>query len=125
MDTHVLLWWLNGDRRLPAAYERVIGDGANDCLVSAVAIWEMAIKVSIGKLRLAADVGPLGTLASRAGLSELPMTAEHAAAVQSLPMHHADPFDRLLIAQAQTEGLAVATIDASFAAYQVTLVPSS
>ena len=120
LDTHVLLWWLDDDHRLPDSWRAVISDPRNDVLVSAVTVAEIAIKSSVGKLEAPADL--LNALRI-SNLDTLPLQADHAAALRDLPWHHRDPFDRLLIAQATVEDLAVASVDRSFAAYAVRLLP--
>jgi PIN domain nuclease of toxin-antitoxin system len=120
LDTHVFLWWLADDRRLGGKMRAAIQDPASRVLVSAVSVWEIAIKVSIGKLAWPATHSTsLGTCIQDSGLTELPVSARHAAAVRGLPFYHADPFDRLLVAQATEEALTIATVDTVFAAYGV------
>jgi PIN domain nuclease of toxin-antitoxin system len=118
----VLLWWLSGDPRLTGAWEeRLLVARA---LVSAASIWETAIKHRLGKL----PISPIDliTAANQAGFEALPVTAAHAAATAALPSHHQDPFDRLLIAQAQLEGVCLLTNDRALKAYgrSVVLLPS-
>ena len=92
----------------------------NAVLVSAVVIWEIAIKASVGRLELPpADLRRLPRLIETAGFTELPVLARHAAGVQGLPWHHRDPFDRLLVAQARDEGLTLVTVDPVIRAYDV------
>ena len=120
LDTHMFLWFLSDEKRIPAETRVAIGSGANHVLVSAASVWEIAIKASIGRLKIAqADVMKLPHLINASGFSELPVLARHAAAVCALPMHHQDPFDRLLIAQARAEGLAIVTIDPAIRRYDV------
>lgn len=116
LDTHVLLWWLGDDRRLGAGHRELIADAGNTVLVSAMAVAEIAIKVSLGKLDAPDDLLP--TL-DEGGFEHLPFGASHADALRTLPWHHHDPFDRMLIAQAITEQLTVLTVDPHFAAYDV------
>src|SRR5262245_45912924 len=106
LDSHVFLWWLQGGRRLSPHARRVIAAPASDVFISAASVWEIAIKVAIGKLqwRNARGMDIDATIAA-SGFAELVITAHHAAAVRHLPHHHGDPFDRLLIAQALAEGL--------------------
>lgn len=117
-DTPVLLWWLADDPSLPGAHRRIIADVRNTVLVSAVSIAEMAIKASSGKLTVPDEV--IRDIHS-SGFDELPLTAAHAAELRYLPMHHRDPFDRMLIAQARVERIPVLTADASFSRYDVEL----
>jgi PIN domain nuclease of toxin-antitoxin system len=123
LDTHVLLWWLTDDRRLRAKLRTPIASPRNDVLVSAATVWEIAIKIAIGKLTLVGvDVTRLDELIVGQGFRELPVTAAHAGAVATLPHHHTDPFDRLLIAQARAERATIASVDRAFAAYDVPLL---
>lgn len=108
LDTHILLWWLGDDDRLGTTARAAIGDGRNDVLVSSVSVMEIAIKRSLGKLDAPDDI--FGALAEE-GLDELPLLSRHAVAIEHLPWHHRDPFDRMLVAQALTEGLVLVTHD--------------
>ena len=119
LDTHVVLWWLSDDQRLGEEARRLIANPGHYVAVSAVSVWEMAIKSSIGKLTVPDDVGE-AILAS--GFAPLAVTIEHAARVGELPWHHRDPFDRMLVAQAQVEGLELLTADAGLGDYRVELV---
>jgi len=114
LDTHVFLWWVLDDRRLPASAARAISE-ADAVYVSSASIWEVAIKYGIGKLD--ADPQQLAEAIKPSGFDELPVRARHAAAVVSLPAHHNDPFDRLLVAQALAEPLTLVTVDTAVAAY--------
>ena len=117
LDARAYLWWLADDRRLGARARKAITDPANAVLVSAATIWEIAIKAALGRLDLhGADM--VAELAANR-FSELPITAVHAAAAAALPRHHDDPFDRMLIAQAQIERLRCVTRDPAFSAYRV------
>lgn len=118
LDTHVLLWWLADDRRLGDDHRALIADSSNIVLVSAMTVAEIAIKASLGKLEAPDDLLP--TLEA-GGFDELPFEASHAAVLRTLPWHHRDPFDRVLIAQAIAERLTVLTADPHFAAYGVDL----
>lgn len=119
LDTSVLLWWLAGAPLSPDAVAR-IADPANLVLVSAASVWEIAIKRALGKVRLRGSV--VGH-ATSAGFELLAISAEHAERAGALPHHHRDPFDRMLVAQAQAERLVVATRDSAFRAYQVPVLP--
>ena len=113
LDTHVILWWQRDDRRLNKAARRAIGE-ADIVWVSAVSAWEVSIKVALGRLRLSE---PFGVLLAADDFRELPMTLAHAEALAALPRHHADPFDRALVAQAHVEGATIVTHDRAFAPY--------
>jgi len=113
LDTHLLLWAVAEPRKLPPAARKRIEEA--DVFVSAASIWEVSIKVALGKL--AADPAELLAEIEPAGFSLLSVTGEHAAAVARLPPVHADPFDRMLVAQAKTEPLLLLTNDAALADY--------
>lgn len=120
LDTHALLWWVDGGGGLSPAQLRAISRPANQVCVSVATAWEMSIKASLGKLELSAPVGEYiarHLAANRFQLLEVGLA--HAARVESLPYHHRDPFDRLLAAQALEEGLVLVSRDAVFARYGV------
>lgn len=120
LDTHSLLWWATDRARLSPAALSVCEDPSNILLLSVVSVWEMQIKAQLGKLTLTI---PLATMIDRElnmnGLTLLQVVLEHVLALDALPMHHKDPFDRLLIAQAQIEGATVVTSDGLFARYGI------
>lgn len=118
VDTHVVLWALADDPRLTPAMRRSL-QSADLRFLSAVSIWEIEIKRALGKLWLQDDIVDI---AGRAGFTPLAITWEHAAEAGRLPGHHADPFDRLLIAQSRIEALPIMTVDRQFSAYDVVLV---
>lgn len=118
VDTHVAIWFAEANARLSDEARASLFDAANTILLSAVVPWEISIKRALGKLE--ATDAYLELLA--AGAVELPVTIAHARAVESLPHHHGDPFDRLLIAQAQLEGAAIVTSDERIARYDVAIV---
>ena len=117
LDTHALLWWLADDARLPAGARKAIRSQPV-VHVSAATVWEIAIKRALEKL----DVGDDWFDATFRDFSELSITAEHAGRAGELPQHHQDPFDRMLIAQALTEGLTLVTGDPAFEPYAVPVV---
>jgi PIN domain nuclease of toxin-antitoxin system len=119
LDTHAALWFLSGDERLGQSAKHHLTDGANRVLLSAAVVWEIAMKRSLGKLVVPEEYL---SLLLDAGVQALPVTIEHAAAVESLPSHHRDPFDRMLVAQAAVEGAALVSRDDALRAYGVTLV---
>jgi PIN domain nuclease of toxin-antitoxin system len=120
LDTHALLWWLDGDPRLSRKARRAIAELSNTVLVSAASAWEITTKARLGKLPGAADVvsDVAGAVAGQ-GFSSLDITILHAQRAGRLPGDHRDPFDRMLIAQAQLEGLAAVSDDDVFEAYGV------
>ena len=117
LDTHVLLWALADDLRLTSAQASAIGRG--NLYLSAASIWEIAIKRRLGKLVVPENVADV---AVGAGCRQLPISWAHADAAAALPAHHSDPFDRMLIAQAQLEGLTVLSSDSRFKAYDIDLI---
>jgi PIN domain nuclease of toxin-antitoxin system len=118
LDTHVAIWALVAPERLAKAAQALIADPENEVFVSAASIWEIAVKHRLGKLSAPPFSGTdaIGYFRA-AGYRLLAVNAEHAAATESLPPHHADPFDRLLVAQAQGEPLRLVTHDTKLAAY--------
>ena len=119
LDTHAALWWLTDDGRLPDEAARQIDDDSNQILLSAAVVWEVAIKRSLGKLASPGDFA--GAMLS-GGAHPLPVSIEHAAVVEALPWHHRDPFDRILVAQAQVERASLVSGDEALAAYGVPVV---
>ncbi len=115
LDTHVLLWWL-ADSPLSDPAAEAIADTRNEVLVSAASAWEVSIKKALGKLTAPDDL--VDELTS-SGFTPLNITLLHGMAAGSLPRHHDDPFDRMLVAQATLEGLTVVTRDARFGEYDV------
>ena len=114
LDTHVLIWWDEG-RKLTGAARRAI-ESADTVYVSAASAWEVAIKIGLGRLNPTRTVEQA---VQESGFLELPITFRHAERVAGLPAHHRDPFDRLLVAQADLEGLTLVTRDPAFAQYAV------
>lgn len=120
LDTHVYLWWLTEERRLTRKARQAISSHRATVYVSAVNIWEAMIKAGLGRLELHGQDLTAEILAN--GFLELPVSAQHAQAVGQLPLHHRDPFDRLLIAQAHYEGLTLVSHDRIFAAYGIAVL---
>ena len=118
LDTHTTLWWLNGDKRLSSDAASAIRR-APIVYVSAVSAWEVAIKSALGKLTLPA---PFEDGVTRSQFTQLPMTFAHATTMRSLTPHHADPFDRMLIAQALSEQLTLVTHDEQFREYGLPVI---
>jgi PIN domain nuclease of toxin-antitoxin system len=121
LDTHVLLWWLDESPHLSYAERKAIADPGNLIVVSAAVIWEVRIKQALGKLEIPADFYPV---IQDQGFEFLSITADHAYAAGGLPMHHRDPFDRMIIAQAGLEKLRVMTRDDIFSRYDVSVFAS-
>ncbi len=124
LDTHVAIWAVLGDPRLTPQAIRLLTDDANEVFVSAITFWEIAIKRRMARRATLMPVSCDQALeAFRAARFEfLPITADHAAAVERLPMHHRDPFDHLLLAQALTEPMRLVTQDAWLASYDDTVI---
>ena len=123
LDTSVWLWSLTASHRIRAEARELLARGEEDLYLSAASSWEIAIKWALGKLELpepAATYVPKRMAKQR--LRPLPITHSHALAVSQLALHHRDPFDRLLIAQAQAEGMAILTADLAFRPYDVEII---
>ncbi|MCA0435523.1 MAG: type II toxin-antitoxin system VapC family toxin [Austwickia sp.] len=118
LDTHVVLWQLSGTRALSPSARKAIAE-ADDVLLSAVSYAEMGIKASVGKLTVPDD---LQSRIENIGVRTLALSPAHGLAVARLPVHHRDPFDRLIIAQATVEALTCVTADARFSAYGITVL---
>ena len=114
LDTHLLLWWLGNTPELGKEAKRLIADSGNTIFVSTVTLWEMWLKVSVGKLRIPSDIE---ARIREEGFELLPLSAAHARRVATLPWHHRDPFDRMLVSQAEEERLVLLTADSSMNAY--------
>ncbi|HZR91821.1 MAG TPA: type II toxin-antitoxin system VapC family toxin [Gaiellaceae bacterium] len=121
LDTNALIWALLDDPSLTREARSAIGARGNHVAASAASVWEISIKHRAGKLRSPVD-DVVRDLARR--FSMLPITPEHAWAAGQLPLHHRDPFDRMLVAQAQLEGLTIVTRDPKIARYQVAILPA-
>ena len=126
LDTHVLIWWVEKNPRLGSRAKKTLLSPETRPLVSAASIWEMAIKAATGRLDLADPLEfwvPL--LENDWGVHPLAINFEHATAVRQLPLIHNDPFDRMLVAQAQCEGLTLVTADPAITAYDVRTIDAS
>ena len=120
LDTHLVLWWMEGEvSKISERALAALGSEGMEPVVSAVTVWEVAIKRSLGKVK--ARAGMLDEI-ERAGVELLPVTARHADLVASLPLHHRDPFDRLLVAQATAENIPLVTDDDSLRRYDVEVI---
>jgi PIN domain nuclease of toxin-antitoxin system len=121
LDTHAFLWFVLNDPSLSPAARALISDPQNDVLISPVTCWEIAIKVSIGRYQLPGPFADfMNDQIARNALTMLSITVGHTAAVASLPFHHKDPFDRLLISQAIVENVPLLSADTVFDSYTVT-----
>lgn len=120
LDTHAFLWWMSGDRALPATVEAALKDDDNEVFVSAATAWEIAIKFRAGKLPAAARlVAGFDEIIAGQGFSEIPITIRHGISAANLPLIHKDPFDRMLIAQAIAANLTLVSNEAIFDAYGI------
>jgi PIN domain nuclease of toxin-antitoxin system len=120
LDTHALLWYLTTPERLPAAAHRAIRAAENDVFASLASAWEISIKVAIGKLVF--DAQGLAQALPAVGVEPLAISLEHAARVAQLPLHHRDPFDRMLVAQALCESMTLVSRDRALRRYGVRLL---
>jgi PIN domain nuclease of toxin-antitoxin system len=121
LDTNILLWWLTGHRSLREDIVKIIAASESEVFVSAATTWEISIKRHLGKLRAPENIEQE---IEREGFSKLPITLLHGQLAGSLPDVHRDPFDRMLVAQAQAEGLELVSSDQIFAKYTVRLIPA-
>jgi PIN domain nuclease of toxin-antitoxin system len=117
LDTHVLLWAAGQPEKLSESARSLLRAPENSLFFSAASIWEVVIKRSLGRTDFKVDPSRLRKLLVAHGYAELPVTAEHVLRIETLPMLHKDPFDRLLIAQAREEGMQLLTVDASILLY--------
>lgn len=123
LDTHVFLWWVADAPQLTRKARRAISAKESECFVSLASCWEMAIKLSLGKLALTQPLEPF--VSEQLAINRfrlLPIEFRHVVAVTTLPFHHRDPFDRLLIAQAVVDDLTLVTTDQAFKKYDCTRI---
>jgi PIN domain nuclease of toxin-antitoxin system len=119
LDTNSLYWWLEDPARLSAAAKRAIGNPSNSVMVSAVVPWELAIKTRLGKINVLALLDIWENKLATEGFGELAIESADAIRAGLLPLHHRDPFDRMLVAQAHTTGYPIVSADRVFEAYGV------
>lgn len=122
IDTHILIWFLEGNKFLAKSRRQIIADSQNEIYVSIASFWEMAIKISIGKLTLANPLNDVIKQIAAENIEILPIASEHILQVSVLPFHHRDPFDRIIIAQAKVENLPVMTDDSEFGNYKIKIL---
>ncbi|MBV1877687.1 MAG: type II toxin-antitoxin system VapC family toxin [Pseudomonadales bacterium] len=122
LDTHALIWWFQGDSKLGTTAQANIASPTNQVYVSAASVWEMSIKRQMGKLKAPLDIEEK---IEQAGFIKLPISLFHGQQAGALPPFHKDPFDRMLIAQAQAEGLQLMTRDTYFPEYGIKLIHAS
>jgi len=123
LDTHVWLWWLTEPERLPSKIREALENSANQLCFSVASSWEIAIKYAAGKLPLPEEpVDFVPKRLMRDGVETLAIEHRHTLQVSRLPLHHHDPFDRLLIVQGQLEKMPIATVDSKFKKYEVKII---
>ena len=123
LDTHVFIWWADNPEKLSPAALAALEDEANELLLSVASVWEMQIKIQMGKLKLSLPLKELVKNQQETNnLTVSPVALPHVLALDALPFHHKDPFDRMLIAQSIEEGLTLVTADSQFSAYSVKLL---
>ncbi|OGQ00812.1 MAG: twitching motility protein PilT [Deltaproteobacteria bacterium RBG_19FT_COMBO_52_11] len=123
LDTHAFLWWITDDQKLSSRAREVISDAENELFFSAASGWEISIKVQLGRLKLPEE--PERFIPEQLRLNfirSLPIQMRHALFVSTLPNHHRDPFDRMLVAQAQLEEMSILSADLQMSRYQVELI---
>jgi PIN domain nuclease of toxin-antitoxin system len=120
LDTHILLWWLGDDPTLSTSARAAIADGEHLVFVSAASIWEIRIKEALGKLTIPAN---FQKVLEQQPFVALDITVEHAHTLATLPRHHRDPFDRMLVAQAVVENLTLVSRDGQIPKYPVRVLP--
>jgi PIN domain nuclease of toxin-antitoxin system len=122
LDTHAAIWFLMGDDKLSATARCIIGDISKSVYMSVVSAWELAIKISIGKLRFPGNTAGFTRMARDNNIIIVPIETAHLAALEGLPFHHRDPFDRLITATAFAEKMKLITADENIRRYDVPLV---
>ena len=122
LDTHALIWFSQADNNLSQTAKSAITNPENACFVSIVSFWEMAIKIKTGKLKLKFSLEDLKNLAMQNDIKILPITFAHILPITTMDLYHSDPFDRLLIAQAICENMAIISKDEKFSYYDVSVI---
>ncbi len=122
LDTHTLIWFLEGDNHLSFTAKSYIEEASHTNFVSMATFWEMAIKISFNKLELRKPLPDLESLIWENGIEILPITIEHTLLVSQLPFYHKDPFDRLLVAQAMSENMTLLSGDEKFKLYPIQII---
>ena len=122
LDTHTIIWFITENQKLPLATKQLIEDTRHNCFISIASYWEIAIKSSLGRLELGAELDNILQIIEDSGFELLPITIPHILANSNLKFHHHDPFDRILIAQAVNENLTIVTKDTAFVNYSIPLL---
>jgi PIN domain nuclease of toxin-antitoxin system len=125
LDTHIFLWWITDDSRLSGRAHEIISNSHNELYLSAASGWEIAIKSGLGRIQLPRKPDFfIAEQLSRNAIISMPIEMSHALHVHTLPLHHQDPFDRIIIAQAQLEKVPILTADPQFKKYKITVLPN-
>jgi PIN domain nuclease of toxin-antitoxin system len=123
LDTHTFLWWITDNPKLSSHVSKIIGDGRNELFLSAASGWEIAIKAKLGRIKIPDKPEQFVSEQMVANaIQGLPIQISHALHIYNLPYHHRDPFDRMLVAQAQLEGLPILTDDPQISQYPVKVI---
>lgn len=118
LDTHAFIWYVQGDKRLPVGVQNLIASTENEILISVVTFWELAIKISLGKLKLNQELPIVYNETLAYGFEVIPISPKSIFKLITLPMHHKDPFDRILITTAMTQSLKIISADQHFSKYE-------
>ena len=119
LDTHAFVWWMGASEKLPPSVIALVGNRENQILISAAVAWELAIKVSLGKIKPAVPISEVPAAVEGQGFAQLEISLDHAVRAGTLPRLHGDPFDRMLIAQALAEDIPIVSNDRAFDKYGV------
>jgi PIN domain nuclease of toxin-antitoxin system len=124
LDTHIILWLAGAPEKLSEKTQALLQASDNSLFFSSASIWEIVIKLGLGRKDFKVDPSRLRKMLMQNGYAEISITAEHALKIESLPALHKDPFDRMLLAQARTEGMMLLTVDPLIAQYQDSVLPA-
>lgn len=123
LDTHIFIWWDSEPAKLPPPILAALQDPANELMLSVASIWEIQIKAQLGKLRFQRSLSEIVASQQHTnGIEVLPIATAHVYALDALPLHHRDPFDRMLIAQSSIEGLILVSVDPIIRLYHVSIL---
>jgi PIN domain nuclease of toxin-antitoxin system len=122
IDTHILIWFLEGNNLLSSKHQKLLANSQNEVFVSIASIWEMAIKISLGKLTMSNSLADIVKQLSVENIQILPILPKHTLEVLTLPFHHRDPFDRIILAQTKIENLNLISVDTEFIKYGIKLL---
>lgn len=123
IDSRAIVWWMTDDPRLSPTARQILGSSQHERFLSLASLWELSLKVAAGRLQgIGSTIGNLREASAKQAILTLPIAYEHIVRVETLPPHHADPFDRLLVAQALEEGLTILTADRALSRYPAPVV---